>query len=129
MKNISRAQGRSSVAAAAYRSCSKLVDHRTGLKHDFTRKGNDLVHSEILMPANAPKQFLERSNLWNTIEKSEKRKDARLCADFVISLQTELNEEQNWEMAKTFVQKEFVSLDFLKEHLLNQIMFFLILSQ
>jgi hypothetical protein len=39
---ISRSQGRSSVAAAAYRSAEKIVDENTGLTHDFTKK-NDVL--------------------------------------------------------------------------------------
>ena len=39
---ISRSQGRSSVAAAAYRSSEKLLDERTNEVHDFTRKSDVL---------------------------------------------------------------------------------------
>ena len=43
---ISRSQGRSSVASAAYRSSEKLLDERTGELHDFTRK-SDVLEKEM----------------------------------------------------------------------------------
>ena len=48
-KVISRASGRSAVAAAAYRSASELPDERLARPHDFTNKAG-VVHSEILLP-------------------------------------------------------------------------------
>lgn len=38
-KTVSRSAGRSSTAAAAYRSAERIVDERTGEIHDYTRKG------------------------------------------------------------------------------------------
>jgi len=37
-KQVGRSSGRSSVAAAAYRSATLMVDERTGLVHDYTKK-------------------------------------------------------------------------------------------
>ena len=107
-KIISRSQGRSAVAASAYRSAERLVDERTGLTHDFTKKEHDLVHSEILLPDNAPKWMEDRETLWNHVEATEKRKDAQLAREFNIALPRELSEEQNIALARAFVQKEFV---------------------
>ncbi|MDF2691152.1 MAG: mobA [Gammaproteobacteria bacterium] len=104
---ISRKDGRSSVAAAAYRSCSKLHDERLGLSWDFSKK-HDLVRSKILLPEGAPEWMKGRPALWNRIEQLEKRKDAQLAREFNISLPIEFTEEQNWALAKEFIQKEFV---------------------
>ena len=38
VKNISRSDGRSAVAAAAYRSGEKLIDNRQGKEQDYTKK-------------------------------------------------------------------------------------------
>ena len=51
-KIIGRSQGRSAVAAAAYRSASELYDQRQGQSFDYTDKPH-VVHSEILLPAEA----------------------------------------------------------------------------
>jgi len=44
---ISRSKGRSATAASAYRAAERVVDHRTGEVHDYTRK-HGVAHSEIL---------------------------------------------------------------------------------
>jgi Ti-type conjugative transfer relaxase TraA len=104
---ISRSQGRSSVAASAYRSSEKLIDQRTGLTHDFTRK-NDVIESEILLPKNAPEKLLNRETLWNEVEKAEKRKDSQVAREINIALPKELSQAQNWKLAKTYVHNNFV---------------------
>ena len=105
---ISRSAGRSSVAAAAYRSAERLIDERTELTHDFTKKEHDLLHKEILTPEGAPALMKDRKTLWNVVEQTERRKDAQLSREFNIALPRELTNEQNIDLAKTFVQKNFV---------------------
>ena len=70
---ISRGKGQSSVASAAYRSASRLVDERTGEIHDYTRK-QGVIHSEVLTPANTPEWIADRTQLWNAVEAVETRK-------------------------------------------------------
>ena len=67
-KVISRATGRSAVAAAAYRSASELPDERLERVHDFTAK-TGVVHSEILLPEGAPERLRDRTTLWNEVER------------------------------------------------------------
>ena len=55
-KVISRASGRSAVAAAAYRSADRLHDERLDRDHDFTSKSG-VVHSEVMLPENAPEHL------------------------------------------------------------------------
>ncbi len=70
LQQIQRSGGRSSVAAAAYRSASKLYDERTGLMHDYTKK-QGVEHSRVYLPDNAPKRARE----FGTLERGrEKRK-------------------------------------------------------
>ena len=57
---VSRGKGKSAVAAAAYRSGEKLTNEWDGMTHDYTRKGG-VVHTEILLPPNAPPSFSDRS--------------------------------------------------------------------
>ena len=72
---IKRSSGRSSVSASAYRAGEKIHNEYDGITHDYRRKSG-VVHSEIMLPQNAPKEFQDRSTLWNAVEKSEKRKDS-----------------------------------------------------
>lgn len=105
---ISRSDGRSSVAAAAYRAAEKLLDEKTGLIHDFTKK-DGVDHTEILLPNNAPVDFLNRQNLWSAVENIEKRKDAQLAREINVALPKALSSKQNIELAKNFVNDVFVS--------------------
>ncbi len=98
---ISRSQGRSIVACAAYRAGEKLEDLRYEKTHDYRRK-QDVVHKEILLPENAPEWMRDRETLWNHIEEIEKRKDARLAREVQIALPRELTLEQNQELAREF---------------------------
>ena len=116
-KIISRSQGRSSVAAAAYRSASRLLDKRTGLTHDFLNKQSDCVYAEILLPEGTPSWMRDREKLWNTIEEVEKRSDAQLALEFTIALPKELTIEQNIHLAKEFISHEFVQLGMVADKL------------
>ena len=104
---ISRSQGRSAVACAAYRAAARLQDEMYGRLHDYTNK-TDVVYAEILLPEGAPIWMKDRERLWNAVEQSEKRKDAQLSREFNFALPRELTMEQNIELAKTFVQETFV---------------------
>lgn len=106
-KIIGRSAGRSSVAAAAYRAGERLLDERTGLVHDYTRKGG-VLHAEILAPDDAPDWMKDRAKLWNAVEVVERRKDAQLSREIQLSLPHELDAEQNRNMLFSFIQSHFV---------------------
>lgn len=107
VKIISRANGRSAVAAAAYRAASALHDLRIGRTHDFTNK-TGVVCSEILAPAGSPARWGDRETLWNEVEKQEARKDAQLTREVEFALPRELDQAQGVALARSFVQREFV---------------------
>jgi Ti-type conjugative transfer relaxase TraA len=107
-KVISRADGRSAVAAAAYRAAEELYDERLGRSHDFTNKAG-VVHSEILLPDGAPDRLLNRAVLWNEVEATEKRKDAQLAREIEISLPRELDKPEAIRLARDFVREQFVA--------------------
>lgn len=97
-KPISRSAGRSAIAAAAYRAAVKLIDQRTGLVHDYTRKGG-VVSAEIILPNGAT---AERAALWNAAEAAEKRKDARTAREWLVALPAELDAAQRADLARSF---------------------------
>ena len=107
-KVISRAAGSSAVAAAAYRSADRLHDERLGRSHDFSNKAG-VVHSEVLLPENAPEEWRDREKLWNDVEASEVRKDAQLAREIEFAIPREMTEEQGIELARDFVRDEFVA--------------------
>ncbi|RMN70585.1 MobQ family relaxase [Pseudomonas savastanoi] len=96
-KPIARSAGRSSVAAA-YRSGTELVDMRTGLVHDYTRRGG-VVSTEIMLPDGTS---AERNALWNAAESAEKRKDGRTGREWIIALPAELDDGARQELASAF---------------------------
>ena len=107
-KVISRSKGRSAVAAAAYRSGSKLRDTRQDLNFDYTQK-SEVVFSEILLPEGAPAWMANREALWNVVEAGENRKDAQLARDIEFALPQELSRQQAIALARDFVRSEFVA--------------------
>ena len=82
MKSLSRSDGRSAVAASAYRAGVRLTDERTGLVHDFSRRSG-VVSEEILTPDGGP---ADRAQLWNAAELAERRKDSRTGREWVLAL-------------------------------------------
>jgi Ti-type conjugative transfer relaxase TraA len=107
VKVIGRKSGSSAVASAAYRSGSRLRDERIDRSHDFSAK-RGVVHSEVLLPENAPEAWSDRERLWNDVEAAEVRKDAQLAREVEFSLPREMTEAQGIELARDFVQSEFV---------------------
>ena len=104
---LKRSAGQSAVAAAAYRAGEKLYCDYYGKTHDYTRK-HGVVHTEIMLPENAPEAYHDRATLWNAVEVVEKNDRAQLAYNFDIALQNELTMEENIELARAFVQQEFV---------------------
>ena len=107
-KVIARSQGRSATASAAYRAAESIEDERTGTVFDYTRK-RGVLHAEILTPPNTPAWMEDRAQLWNAVEKAEKRKDAQLARDLLLSLPHELTREQRRALVREFVMSEFVA--------------------
>lgn len=74
------------------------MDERTGLVHDYTRRGG--VESATVMLADG--STADRGQLWNAAEKAENRKDARTAREWVIALPAELDADQRQTLAREF---------------------------
>ena len=107
-KIVSRGTGRSAVAAAAYMSCSEILNDYDGVLHDFTRK-RGLVWEQTFLPEYAPPEWADRSILWNAVEEAEKTKDSRLAREFVVALPIEMEKGQWIELLTEFIHTQFVS--------------------
>ena len=104
VKVISRGDGRSAVAAAAYRAGEKLTcDHYEKIQ-DYTKKSG-VEFTNIYAPENTNPELLDRQTLWNTVEKVERRKDAVLAREFEIAFPSELNAEQRKQLLDELCQK------------------------
>ncbi|WP_018631405.1 Ti-type conjugative transfer relaxase TraA [Neomegalonema perideroedes] len=107
VKVIGRKAGSSAVASAAYRSASRMRDERIDRVQDFSNK-RGVVHSEVLLPENAPEAWSDRERLWNDVEAFEVRKDAQLAREVEFAIPREMTQAQGIELARDFAQAEFV---------------------
>lgn len=96
------------MAAAAYRSGQKLTNEWDGITHNYTKKGG-VVYSEILLPALAPPSFSDRSTLWNSVEETEKSRNAQLAREIEIALPVELDRKAQITLVRTYVRETFVA--------------------
>lgn len=97
VSHFSRSAGQSATAAVAYRGGLRLVDDRTGVIHDYTRK-QGILHSELVLPANDDMGFrdrppapADRAAFWNEVERHHKRGDAVTAREVEVSLPAELD--------------------------------------
>ena len=121
MQNVSRSDGVSSVAKAAYRHRSVMIDHRTGEIHgEKSLDRDDLVYAEILRPENTPACLHVPSEvLWNIVEKKETRSNSRTAKEFKITLPHELSNEQNIALMKDFLLNHFVDKGIICDFVLH----------
>ena len=104
VKTIGRAQGRSATAAAAYRAATRVEDERTGLVHDYSRKGG-VLHREIVAPDDAPTWVQDRTRLWNAAELAETRKNSTVAREFEVALPGELKRDEQRRLACALAQE------------------------
>ena len=104
---ISRSQGRSATAAAAYRVAERIEDRRTGLTFDYAARGG-VDHTEILAPDHAPDWVRDRSELWNRVEEAATRKNSQVAREVRVALPAELTHAQRLELVREFVRSQFV---------------------
>lgn len=107
-KIVSRGAGRSAVAAAAYLSCSRMLNEYDGVQHDYTRK-QGLGWRQVFLPTTAPAEWLDRETLWNAVEETETAKDSRLAREFVAALPIELSREDQIRLLQDFIKEQFVA--------------------
>ncbi|AYL60984.1 MULTISPECIES: MobQ family relaxase [Citrobacter] len=123
MENISRGEGQSSVNSAAYRHRKIFFDNRTGeVCGRKTAHKKDLAFAQIFAPEHTPPALIvDSETLWNAVEVSEKRKDARLAKEFKIALPAELTPEQNIELTAAFVLEHFTKQGIIADVVIHDI--------
>lgn len=84
VKSLSRRAGQSAVAAAAYRTASRLTDERTGRVADYARRTGVVASGVIGWRG-------DRAALWNAAEAAERRKDAMVAREVLLALPHELD--------------------------------------
>jgi hypothetical protein len=114
VKNVGRANGRSVVAAAAYRAGERLEDARTGEVFDYRARGG-VVDSFIMAPDNAPDWVQDRAQLWSNAELAETRANGRLATELELALPHEQDRKTQQQLVRDFlapiIAREHVAAD------------------
>ena len=100
LKEMRRSQGRSSVAAAAYRLGEKMKDERIGKTFNYSKKSG-ILDKFFILP-NGAKNFQNTSHFWNEAERSENRKNSVVAREIIINLPYEISDQQRSELVKKF---------------------------
>ena len=100
---IGRSDGRSAVAASAYRAGADMTDPDTGTRHDYTRKRG--VRATFMeLPEGAPDWAADRPTLWNAVHAKETRKNSRLSREIRVALPAELDAEAQARLVRTWAR-------------------------
>lgn len=84
-----------------------MLDERTGKTYNYAKR-SDLVHHEVMLPDHALDKFLNTEILWNSVEKVERKRNARLTRAIIVALPKELDIKVHIAMVQRYVQEYFV---------------------
>ena len=105
--NVSRRRAdgseRSAVAAAAYVSGTDLWSDRDEKHFKFGGR-RDVLHSELFAPDDAPEWVHDRQALWNKVEASARRRDARLAKTIEIAFSREIPKSAWVDILREYVR-------------------------
>jgi hypothetical protein len=107
VKVINRRAGPGAVGSAAYRAGERIRDEKSGQVFNYQRR-KGIVHTEIISPRTAPGWVFDRATLWNTVESTEKRKDAQLAREIMVALPKELDQGQQIRLVRGYINQQFV---------------------
>lgn len=108
-KVISRGNGQSAIASAAYRSGERLFSEEDNRHKYYAGKQPEIVYSKIHLPEHAPEQYKDRATLWNAVQAKENKSNSRFAREVIIALPGELNTKENIALVKEYAQDNFVS--------------------
>ena len=73
------------IAGIAYRDGTRLVDEKTGVVHDYSRRSG-VEDSVSLLPPGAPDWANDKQRLWNEVEAAEKRVNSQVAREYELAL-------------------------------------------
>jgi hypothetical protein len=101
---MSRSDGRSAVAAAAYRFGMSLHDERYAVTHDYTRR-RGVECAFMVAPADAPAWAHDPESLWNEAEHAEKRSNSRIAREAELALPSFLPADERRSIVQEFAEE------------------------
>ena len=126
---ISAADGRSAVAAAAYRRAAALSSAATGQVFDYGAKEH-VTHTELSLPADTPAWFRTAIDgrddrgasevLWNAVEAKEGLKGTGLAMEMNIALPAELTREQALALARDWIESHVTAKGFVADWAIHE---------
>lgn len=101
-----------------------MVDEKIGEATRRYGRAADLVHAEVMLPANPPEWLSglaagtaaqASEAIWNNVQLSERQANGQLAREIVIALPAELSREQNIALMREFVAGEITARGFVAD--------------
>ena len=105
--SIKTGPSQSAVAASAYISGEAIHRDLDGTTKKYGRTERIIDPGGIMTPEHVPAGIVDRTSLWNAVEALDGRR-GQMCRSWNVALPCELEPEQQRELAKEFIQREFV---------------------
>jgi len=98
----SRSKGHSAVAGVAYRLGLRLYDERQKCWHDFQKRvlGEEIVRALTVAPKGSPSWCTDPQQLWNRVERAERRSDSQVARDYRIPIPFGLSDQDAGDLAE-----------------------------
>ena len=74
----------------------------------YPKYSEDLVYTEVMLPDNAPAEYLDPSKLWNAVETFESGSKAQLARTYRVELPNEWSYELATEVMQDYIRRNFV---------------------
>lgn len=98
--------GHSVIEQSSYISREKMYCEYDGQTY-YPKSVEDLVHTEVMLPANAPAEYIDPKILWNSVENSEKSSNAQLARTFRVELPNEWSYELATDVMRDYIKRNF----------------------
>ena len=72
-------------------------------------KEKKVLVKNIILPDHIPKEFSDRSTLWNKVEMAEKNSNAQLKRQLIIGLAKKLSLSENKNLVEKFIKENLTS--------------------
>jgi len=113
-----KCRGKSAVEQSAYISRTTLYSEYYGEKF-YPKAAEDLVSTGVMLPDHAPREYMDHSVLWNSVEKVEKHAKAQLCRLNKYSLPNWMSYELADKFVRDFINRNFVSKGMCAEYAIH----------
>ena len=108
ISNVSRSAGSRSTATASYITGEKIHDNELHETYNYGRKER-VIEYDTILPLNAPPEFKNPADLFNSIEAFEKNSNARPAKKIEVALPRECTLEQQRTIVKNFIAKNITA--------------------